>query len=88
LEIAKAGGRHSGFLRQAQSWTRTQLERASNSFQRQIELHEAKVANPGNFVENWGDLDPRAQTGLVRHWESEISNFVQQQQIVHELLGR
>ena len=51
-------GKHAGFLKQAQSFTRSQLNRAANSFQRQIELHEAKMANPGNFISEWGLMMP------------------------------
>lgn len=85
LSIAQRGGRHSGFLRQAKKWTSAQRTRASRNFQKQIELHEAKIDNPGGFIEGWEAMSPQHQQGLIRHWEKEIANFADQQSILHGL---
>jgi len=66
--------------------TRGQLGRTANSLQRQIEAHEAKMANPGNFISEWGSMTPTQQQGLLNHWSGEITNLVEQQSIVHGLL--
>lgn len=86
LSIAARGGKHAGFLKQAQSFTRSQLNRAANSFQRQNKLHEAKMANPGNFISEWGSMTPVQQQGLLGHWADEITNFAEQQSIVQGLM--
>jgi hypothetical protein len=65
-----------------------QLQRAERSLQAQIELHEAKIANPAAHVSEWGSLGAREQQGLIRHWGKEIGNFSEQQSIVQELLRR
>jgi hypothetical protein len=88
FSVALKGGRHSGFLRGAERMSVSQLQRAERSFQGQIELHEAKIANPGAYVNEWGSLDVREQEGLLRHWGKEIGNFSDQQSIVQELLRR
>jgi RHS repeat-associated protein len=88
LSIAQRGGLHSGFLKQAMGYSRTQLERAASSFQRQIELHEAKMDNPATYIPNWGSMTGVQQQGLMSHWAKEISNFSDQQSIVWSLIGR
>jgi hypothetical protein len=85
LSIAQRGGRHSGFLKQTQKWTPAQRARASRNIQKQIELHERYIDNPLDHVPNWNKLSPQQQQGLIRHWEKEISNFADQQSILHGL---
>jgi hypothetical protein len=88
FSVASRGGRHSGFLRGAERMSRQQLQRAERSLQAQIELHEAKIANPAAYVSRWESLEAREQQGLIRHWGKEIGNFSEQQSIVQELLRR
>jgi hypothetical protein len=83
---AANGGRNSGFLRQAAQWSRTQLKRAFRSFQ--IEVHEAKIADPASYASDWANMSEQAQQGLINHWYKEIELFSAQQSIVEELLFR
>jgi RHS repeat-associated protein len=46
FEIAKAGGKHSGFLRNYANKTRAEIERAIKSLERQMAIHRDKIANP------------------------------------------
>jgi RHS repeat-associated protein len=87
LSIAQRGGKHGGFLKQVMNYSRAQLERAARSFQAQIELHEAKIANPSTYIQEWESMTKIQQEGLLNHWEREISNFADQQSIVWALLG-
>ena len=86
--VAANGGRNAGFLGQAEQWTTPQLQCAEGSFQEMIELHEAKMADPAAHAADWGTRSLQAQEGLLRHWDKEITNFVEQQSIVQEILFR
>jgi RHS repeat-associated protein len=86
--VASNGGRHAGFLRQANGWNNGQLQRAESSFQAQIEAHESKLGNPSKYAADWGVRSPEAREGLLRHWGKEISNFSEQQSIVQEIIFR
>ena len=85
LSIAQRGGRHSGFLEQARKWTPAQRLRSSRNLQKQIQKHEAYIENPISHVRSWNKISPKHQQGLIRHWEKEISNFADQQTILHGL---
>lgn len=85
LKIARDGGKHKGFLKQAEGMTSAQRGRTSKSLQKQIEKHEAKIDNPADFVDDWDGMSPQHQEGLVKHWQKEIDNFTKQQQILHAL---
>jgi hypothetical protein len=86
--VASKGGRHAGFLRQAEQWSTAQLQRAERSFQRMIEMHEAKIADPASHVSDWTTQSTRYQEGLVRHWGQEITSFSEQQSITQEIISR
>ena len=53
------------------------LKRAIRKYQKQINVHEEKIANPAKHISDWDSLDPRMQEGLKRHWNKEIRNFNQ-----------
>ncbi len=86
--VAANGGRNAGFLRHANRWSTGQLQRAEASYQAQIEIHEAKIADPARYAADWMTRNSQAQEGLLHHWGKEISNFSQQQSIVQEILFR
>lgn len=63
------------------------LRRRAQSMKSVCRLALCRKRNNGRSqIGELASLDARAETGLIRHWESEISNFVQQQQIVDDLL--
>jgi len=88
FSVASRGGRHAGFLKQAQRWSVTQLQRAERHLQAQIELHEAKIADPPRHAVDWATRSPEAKQGLIRHWEKEIHIFADQQSILQEAFRR
>ena len=51
----------------------------------QIELHENKLANPAQYVDEWGSYTQQHQQGLLRHWQKEIANFSDQLQILNAI---
>jgi hypothetical protein len=69
-EIAKEGGFHSGFYKNALSQTEKQLEKGIKKIQRQIEEHMELIKNPKEMMEklgkgDWEALDPRQQKALL-----------------------
>ncbi|MDO5479902.1 MAG: hypothetical protein Q4G23_12155 [Clostridia bacterium] len=51
------------------------LKKGIFSFEKQIEIHTAKIEKPEVYYENWSKWDKRKQDGLKKHWEKEIYFF-------------
>lgn len=86
-EIAKAGGKHAGFLRNYATKSRAEIERAIKSIERQMALHRDKIANPEKHIPDWKNLDPRQRDALVnKKWPSDIQRQSEQASILRELL--
>lgn len=51
------------------------LKRAIRKYKKRIEEHRDKISNPQKYVSNWDSFDDRKKTGLLKHWNREISNF-------------
>lgn len=86
FSVAARGGRHAGFLRQAQGMTPAQLERTARHLQQGISRHQGYLQKPASHVPNWSTLRPQHQQNLIRHWNQEIRTFSEQQSIVMHLL--
>lgn len=70
-ENAKSGGKHSGKYKDAYKWDDKQIIKAYNSFMKQVKEHDNKIKNPGEFIKDWGNLDPRYKKGLLAKWEKD-----------------
>jgi hypothetical protein len=87
FETAKAGGRHAGFLANYSGKTAEQLQKGIESLQKQIAEHADKIANPGKYIPNFGQLDSRQQAALLgSKWPSDIARQQEQVQILEGLL--
>jgi|GEM_PF-2281757 len=69
---AKNGGRHSGTLSNYQEKSTAELQRAEKSYLRQVELHQQKLRDPGQFVENWDNMRPQERSSLLKHWGEDV----------------
>ena len=88
LQIAQAGGRHAGFLKNYAGKSPAELRRAMTSLQKQIAEHQAKIANPEKFIPSFRQLDPRQQAALLKQkWPADIQRQQEQLQIIKALLG-
>ncbi len=84
-DIAKAGGRHSGFLEDHSTKTDGEINRSIRSLTAQVETHNDKIANPMKWVDP--TLSPQHLNGLVTsYWPKEVANFTQQIEILERLL--
>jgi hypothetical protein len=90
LEIAEAGGRHSGFLRQRVGRMPDELLREARTLRQRAAEHQAKIANRTGYHNVSADpvIQARADAGRTRHLQKEIDNFTQQAAICEELARR
>jgi hypothetical protein len=90
LQIAEAGGRHAGFLRQRISKSSVELLSEANTLRRRAAEHQDKITKRigYNKVSDDPTIQGRADLGRTRHLQREIDNFTQQAQICEELAQR
>lgn len=90
-DIAKAGGKHSGFLKNYSGRSVDEINKAINTLQtgkRGINTHLDKIANPSKYVPNWNTLSSKHQQSLINGWQKEITNGTEQIQILRGILGK
>jgi len=86
-DIAKEGGKHSGFFKQYVGKSNTEIHKGIQSIEKQIAEHQAKIANPEKYIPNFGQLDPRQQEALVnKKWPGDIQRLMEQKQILEGIL--
>jgi hypothetical protein len=49
-----------------------EIQRALLSYKRQAALHRQKMSSLETFVQDWVRKSPRAQQGLLRHWQQDL----------------
>ena len=74
-EIAKAGGKHSGYLNQARNWATESLLSALGSYEANVLDHARKISDPsGQTLDTpWGEMDSRQQQGLLNRWCTDLT---------------
>lgn len=55
--------------------TSRQLEKGIRSDARRIREHEEKLRHPERFYKDWHEMPENVQSGRLKHWEKEVSNF-------------
>jgi len=86
FDVAAAGGKHAGFLKNYAGRSPAELDRGINSIERQIAEHEQAIADPTSKIPNFNELDPRQQTALVtRKRPGDIARQREQRQILQRL---
>lgn len=90
LQVAEAGGRHSGFLRQRIRKAPDELLREARTLRQRAAEHREKIANRIGYHKVSDDplIQSRADAGRTRHLQKEIDNFTQQAEICEELAQR
>jgi hypothetical protein len=73
-EVAQQGGRQAGLLRTYQGKSVQEIQRALRIDERQAALHRQKMSSPETFVQDWVRKSPRAQQGLLRHWQQDLNS--------------
>ncbi|ABY36877.1 hypothetical protein Caur_3697 [Chloroflexus aurantiacus J-10-fl] len=85
-EIAKAGGRQAGVLKNYLSRRSAEIERALRSLERQAALHRDKLANPAQYAEEWETMTAERRKALLRYWHKEATNYAEQADVLRGLL--
>jgi len=73
-EVARAGGTHSGYLRQAEGFSDINLHRALRSYELQVAYHAGKIANPsGQLLDTpWDIMDSDEQRRVLTDWCTDL----------------
>ena len=77
-EIAKAGGKHAGLLRQIPTMGPRQRRKSVESYREVIDEHLDKVASPEKHVPAWSTLLQSHRDSLIRGWQKEIADHQEQ----------
>lgn len=85
-EEARSGGRHAGTLKNYSGRSKDEIERAIGSYERQVELHKQKIANPEQFAERWTQMGTQEQAGLVNKWRADAARNQQLADVLRGLL--
>lgn len=85
-DVAKAGGKHAGWLRTHEALSDVELERSLKSFNRLAAKHERWMADPASKVADFAERDPRYQKGLLHGWRSDIERASELAGIVDGIL--
>jgi hypothetical protein len=87
FEIAKAGGKHSGFYNQYVNKPDLEIQKAIRSLEKRIAEHQSWIENPELHIPNFSSLDPRQQRALVEDkWLSDIARQQEQKIILEGIL--
>lgn len=88
FDVAKAGGKHAGFLENYAGRTSAEINRAIASIEKEIAKHESWIANPKSKIPGFESLDPRQQAALLNNkWPTDIARQREQIAILRGLLG-
>jgi hypothetical protein len=84
--IAKQGGKHSGFYNEYAKKPDSQIRKGIESINKQISEHQKKIEAPQKFISDFDNLDPRQQKALPDKWQSDINRQNEQKTILEGLL--
>ncbi len=84
---ALLGGKHAPHLTLYLQKTSKEIEKGIKSYQKQIDEHLDKIANPRKHIPEWDDLDPRNQKNLQeKKWHQDIKRLKEQKEILECIL--
>jgi RHS repeat-associated protein len=86
FEVAKTGGRHSGLLKEYMNKSTIEIQRALRSYEKQVTVHAEKLNDPARFAEGLSKMEPRAQEGLLRHWQQDLRRNLEFSEIMRGIL--
>ena len=86
-EIAKSGGKNSGFYKNYLDKSTKEIEKGIKSLEKQIQEHADKISNPQKYIKDFDKLDIRQQENLInKKWNSDIARQKEQKQILEQIL--
>jgi RHS repeat-associated protein len=85
-DVAVAGGRHAGLLRNMAGKGISDIQSGIASLEGRVAEHLGKIRDPSSVIPHWAQLDPRAQQGYLKFWEKEAVNYSQQAEVLRGML--
>lgn len=65
-----------------------QLQKSIASWTENVERHKDMIAEPKKYYPDWDTFDERYQSGLIKHWNTEIKTFTKDIKEANEELKR
>lgn len=85
-DIARAGGRHAGTLRNYAGRSAKEIARGIRGYRRQVAEHLDKLRNPAKYVDDWAGRSPEYQKGLLRKWANDAKRNRELAELLEDLL--
>lgn len=87
FEVARDGGKHSGFLDNYKKRSVHEIRSGIKSLKKQISKHKDCIENPQKYYPDFYELDPRHQEDLIKvKWPGDIARQTDHLNILEELL--
>lgn len=84
---AKNGGKHARLIELNEGKSVKEIQKSIKSYEKLIELHKDKIANPSKYCPGWDAMDPRRQNALInKRWPAEIQCFTEEKDILQTIL--
>ena len=74
------------FKRTYGSKTNNELQKSIRSLEKQIRIHQDKIASPSKYDKGWDAKTEIQKQGLLNKWQKEINNFKNQIQTLGKIL--
>jgi len=84
--IAKDGGKHSGFYDNYVDRTDQELLKSIESFEKNVIEHEQKISEPYDVAPDWDAWDERKQIGQIKQWIQHRDKSQEQIEILQGIL--
>ncbi|MDN5936039.1 MAG: hypothetical protein L0H75_07655 [Nitrosospira sp.] len=85
-EIAKAGGKYSGWYKEQLKLNEKQLSKGIRSFENQIARHEKWIIDPASKMADYHAYDPRRREALIKGWKQDIERHMDSIKILRGIL--
>lgn len=86
---AASGGKHYGKLQNfINNYNNKQLVKSIRNYDKTIEEHSQKIADPRAFCPDWDSFDERYKVGLMKKWQKDLIRNTQERNIAIGLLKR
>jgi hypothetical protein len=86
FQEAKSGGKHSGTYENYKDRPIQELERALDSYEKQVITHKDKILNPENYISGWEKLTLQVREGLLRKWQSDLDRNQELADVIRGIL--
>jgi tetratricopeptide (TPR) repeat protein len=88
LKAAISKDSHVKMVRDYLNKPAKEIQKGIKSYEKQIALHQEKIANPSKFIPDWDKLHPERQHALInKKWPAEIQCYTEQRNVLQSILN-